>query len=186
LPKINLWTKLLPFTPFLERLVKKTEHLSVARQGAYDTLFTYFALCGLFHDEDQMRGIHNNCFWEFVNLNRDSETTRSDKEKETVPLTPFEEELHNILFSMKSSNKVVSNLEENEEEADDSNVDDDGSIEEDDGGNENAEEPIESEEELQAALNKLSKVKKYGISQMAILDLDVMGRALLGPDLKEN
>jgi hypothetical protein len=139
-----------------------------------------------FHDDDQTRGIHNNCFWEFVILNRDSETTRSDKEKETVPLTPYEEELHNIFFSMKASDEVVSNLEENDEEADDSHIEDDGSIGEEEGGNDITGDPIESEEERRAALNKLSKVKKYGISQMAVLDLDVVGRELLGPDLKRN
>jgi hypothetical protein len=139
-----------------------------------------------FHDDDQTRGIHNNCFWEFVILNRDSETTRSDKEKETVPLTPDEEELHNIFFSMKASDEVVSNLEENDEEADDSHIEDDGSIGEEEGGNDITGDPIESEEERRAALNKLSKVKKYGISQMAVLDLDVVGRELLGPDLKRN
>jgi hypothetical protein len=139
-----------------------------------------------FHDDDQTRGIHNNCFWEFVILNRDSETTRSDKEKETVPLTPYEEELHNIFFSMKASDEVVSNLEENDEGADDSHIEDDGSIGEEEGGNDITGDPIESEEERRAALNKLSKVKKYGISQMAVLDLDVVGRELLGPDLKRN
>jgi hypothetical protein len=34
--KINLWTKLLPFTPFLEQLAKKTEHLSLARRYTID------------------------------------------------------------------------------------------------------------------------------------------------------
>jgi hypothetical protein len=34
--KINLWTKLLPFTPYLDSLVKKTEHLSLARRCAID------------------------------------------------------------------------------------------------------------------------------------------------------
>jgi thymidylate synthase len=103
-----------------------------------------------------------------------------------VPLTPYEEELHNIFFSLKASDEVVSNLEETEEEADDSDVDNDGSIEEDDGGNKITKEPIESEEERRDALNKLSKVKKNEILQMAILDLDVVRREMLGPDLKEN
>jgi hypothetical protein len=74
-----------------------------------------------------------------------------------------------------------------EEEADDSDVDDDGSIKDDDGGNEITKEPIETKEERRDAFNKLSKVKKYEILQMAILDLDVVGgREMLGPDLKEN
>jgi hypothetical protein len=33
--KINLWTKLLPFTPYSEKLVKKTEHLSLARRCGF-------------------------------------------------------------------------------------------------------------------------------------------------------
>jgi hypothetical protein len=71
--KINLWTKLLPFTPFLETLVKKTEHLSLTRRcgfeihDSYDTksltaskkwdeynwLFSFFERCELFEDTDR-------------------------------------------------------------------------------------------------------------------------------------
>jgi hypothetical protein len=33
--KIKLWTKLLPFTPYLKQLVKKTENLSLARRCGF-------------------------------------------------------------------------------------------------------------------------------------------------------
>jgi hypothetical protein len=69
--KINLRTKLLPFTPYLETLVKKTKHLTLARRcgfeihddydtkssiapkraDAYDRLHTFFEHCELFQDE---------------------------------------------------------------------------------------------------------------------------------------
>jgi hypothetical protein len=45
--------------------------------------------------------------------------------------------------------------------------------------------PIENEEAQRAALNKLSQVKKYEISLLALQDLDVVGREMLGDDLKE-
>jgi hypothetical protein len=35
-------------------------------------------------------------------------------------------------------------------------------------------------------LNKLSHVKKYFLNRMALLDLDVVGRQMLGPGLKES
>jgi hypothetical protein len=63
------------------------------------------------------------------------------------------------------------------------------------------EDPVENEEECRAALNKLSQVKKYEISQLALQDLDVVkkykisqlasedldvvGRQILGHNLKE-
>jgi hypothetical protein len=46
-------------------------------------------------------------------------------------------------------------------------------------------EPIETEDERIAALKKLSNVTKYEVSQLAIQDLDIIGRKMLGPNLKE-
>jgi hypothetical protein len=196
--KINLWTKLLPFTPFLERLVKKTEHLSLARrcgmeindgvdvrsskapkrEEEYNRLFEFFERCGLFHGGNRRRELKDNSFWEFVILNRESETKRTDKEKETVPLSAHEEELQSIFFSLKESDAVQlstvnANLEENndDEELDDETNDNDGQI--------------ETEEERRAALNKLSTVKKYGICQTALQDIDLVGREMLGTDFRE-
>jgi hypothetical protein len=132
--KINLWTKLLPFTPYMQRLVKKTEHLSLARrcgfeihdgydvksttapkqEEAYERLYNnFFERCELFHDVDCGRVLQNNSFWDFVNLNREKETSPSDREKETVPLSGYEEELENIFFTMKASDAVLSTNELN-------------------------------------------------------------------------
>jgi hypothetical protein len=126
--------------------------------------------------------LHNNSFWEFVILNRESETSSTDKEKETVPLSAYEEELETIFFSLKTSDAVVSTIESNLDDSGDEDEDDD--LLEDAADSENMEEPIKTEEECRAALNKLSTVKKYQISQMALQDLDVVGHAMLGPDLK--
>jgi hypothetical protein len=43
---------------------------------------------------------------------------------------------------------------------------------------------IETEEEQRAALNKLLQVKKYFLNRMVLQDLEVIGRDILGPDLK--
>jgi hypothetical protein len=47
------------------------------------------------------------------------------------------------------------------------------------------EDPMETEEEQRAALNKLSTVKKYKINPMALKDIDAEGRALLGDGLRD-
>jgi hypothetical protein len=87
--KINPWTKLLPFTPYLETLVKKTEHLSLTRRrgfeihdgydtkastapkrvDAYNRIYAFFECCELFHDEGRSQELQNNSFWELVQLN---------------------------------------------------------------------------------------------------------------------
>jgi hypothetical protein len=209
--KINLWTKLLPFTPHMERLVKKTENLSLARRcgfeihdgydvksstapkraEAYDRLLAFFERCQLFHVGERVRKLHDNSFWEFVVLNRASETQRNDRDKETVPLSAYEEELQTIFFSLKSSDAIRSpHYDDNERDNDDDSEDllDDDNDEEmnDDNTDGMVVEQTETEEDRVAALNKLSQVKKYAVSQMALLDLDVVGREMLGPNLKEN
>lgn len=209
--KINLWTKLLPFTPYMERLVKKTEHLSLARrcgfeihdgydvksstapkrEEAFERLYNFFERCELFHDAERGRVLQNNSFWDFVNLNREKETNPSDREKETVPLSAYEEELENIFFTMKASDAVISPNESNlgvdddEEPEDADDGEDIENVVEEDLNNNEAAETIETEDERIAALKKLSNVKKYEVSQLAIRDLDVIGREMLGPNLKE-
>jgi hypothetical protein len=46
----------------------------------------------------------------------------------------------------------------------------------------NDDDPMETEEDQRAALNKLSKVKKYKISPMALKYLNIEGRAMLGQE----
>jgi hypothetical protein len=198
--KINLWTKLLPFTPYMDRLVKKTEHLSLARRCAidihdgvdvrsskapkrddeYDRLFAFFDRCELFDAGNRCRDLSDNLFWEFVILNRESETNRTDKEKESVPLSAHKEELESVFFSMKESNAEIATVESILQEEED---DDDDEEPVDDEANE--EDPIKTEEERRAALNKLSTVKKYKINPMALKDIDAEGRALLGDGLRD-
>jgi hypothetical protein len=74
----------------------------------------------------------------------------------------------------------------------DLNGDDDVNVEEDNDDQdeddielmEEQDDPIETEDKRRAALNKLSTVKKYGICLLALQDLDLVGREMLGPDLK--
>jgi hypothetical protein len=161
------------------------------RAEAYDRLLAFFERCQLFHVGERVRKLHDNSFWEFVVLNRASETQRNDRDKETVPLSAYEEELQTIFFSLKSSDAIRSpHYDDNERDNDDDSEDllDDDNDEEmnDDNTDGMVVEQTETEEDRVAALNKLSQVKKYAVSQMALLDLDVVGREMLGPNLKEN
>jgi hypothetical protein len=115
--------------------------------------------------------LYNDSFWELVQLNRKLVKKWKDKKKETVPLLPYKEELQTIFFSLKDSNAVVYDLEDNEDNEDDN----EDFTDEDDLVEESLEDPVENEEQRRAALNKLSKVKKYEISQLALQDLDVIG-----------
>jgi hypothetical protein len=69
--------------------------------------------------------------------------------------------------------------------AGDANLEEDDDDEQRDDEINDDDEPVETEEERRAALNKLSTVKKYGISWPALQDLDIVGREMLGPDLRE-
>lgn len=60
-------------------------------------------------------------------------------------------------------------------------ADDDKELVEDDTND-----AIETEEDRRAALNKLSKVKKYKICPIALYNLGVVGREMLGPGLRES
>jgi hypothetical protein len=134
--KINLWTKLLPFTPYFEWLVKKTEHLSLAHhrcgveihdgvyglsatpskcEDEYGRLFDFFKDCELFQGSNPGQVLDNNSFWEFIIFQREAQTNRTNKEKETVPLTPHEEELETMFFSSKALDAAVQTVDSNEE-----------------------------------------------------------------------
>jgi hypothetical protein len=120
--------------------------------------------------------LQDNSFWELVIRNRQSKKNQKDKNKETVPLLAYKEELQSIFFSLKDLDTVECqvDMEDEEKEGDeDKRIDD------------NADSPIENEEERRADLKKLSQVKKYEILLLALKDLDVAGHAMLASDLKE-
>jgi hypothetical protein len=209
--KINLWSKLLPFTPYFEKLVKKTERLSLAqrccveigsgggnagnerlstapkREDEYKRLFCFFNRFQLFQGLNPGRLMGENSFLEFIILDGAAQTSRTNREKGTVPLSVHEEELETIFCSMKMSNAVVasadSTINSNDQiEEDDDNEDDDEQLEDEDVPSIN---PVETEEEWIAALKKLSQVKKYFLNLLALKDLNVIGREMLGQDMKE-
>jgi hypothetical protein len=121
--------------------------------------------------------LDDNSFWEFVILDREGQTNRTDKEEETVQLSTHDEELETIFFCLMSSDAVVPAVNSNRiEEDDDEDNDKEPAVV--DGA-------LETEEERRAALNKLSRVKKYSFNPMALKDLDVVGQAMLGPGLRE-
>jgi hypothetical protein len=100
-----------------------------------------------------------------------------DKEKESVPLSAHKEELESIFFSLKEVDAEISNVESNVEEDDDKELEEDKASDKD---------PIETvEKDQRAALDKLSKVKKYKLSPMALQDLNIVGREMLGQHLRD-
>jgi hypothetical protein len=59
--------------------------------------FAFFDHCKLFHT-NQRRELEDNLFWAFAILNREAQTNRADKEKESVLLLAQKEELESIFF----------------------------------------------------------------------------------------
>jgi hypothetical protein len=128
-------------------------------KAAYDQLFSFFEQCQFFHGGELRQELQDHSFWEFVILNHDSDTKRSDREREMVPLSAYEEELQTIFFILKSLDAVISDLDDQDKDKADNN----DMVE--DEVDDIAEELIETEEECIAALHKLSQVKKDKILQ---------------------
>jgi hypothetical protein len=82
--------------------------------------------------------LQDNSFWELVIRNRQSKKNQKDKNKETVPLSAYEEELQSIFFSLKDLDAVECrvDMEDKEKEGNEDELIDD-----------NADSPIENEEE---------------------------------------
>jgi hypothetical protein len=107
--------------------------------------------------------VGDNSFWGFVILNGAAQTSRTNSEKETVPLLVHEEELETIFCRMKTLNAVVASVDSiinsnDQIEEDDNNKDGNEQFEDEDAPSIN---PLETEEERIAALKKLLQVKKY-------------------------
>jgi hypothetical protein len=120
--------------------------------------------------------VGGNSFWEFVILDGEAQTSRTDKEKETLPLSVQEKELETIFCSLKTSNAALSTV---------GNAHDDEHFEDVDAPSTDPVDLVETEVEWIAALKKLSQVKKYFLNPLALKDLNVVGWEMLVQNLKE-
>jgi hypothetical protein len=195
---MNLWTKDLAATPFLDTVVKYSEHLSLlrrcgfeafgrnmlksstppTREKEYKVLKTWFHRCGIFNNDPYE--MNTNAFWEHVSFDKKKSTMEKERRKEEIPLTAHEAELERIFFDLKEQVAVPvedPEVENGEEELiERTNLDNDGGA--------GVHRP-ESEEERVVALKKLTTVKKYAFNKLAMKDMREYGVGLMGDNIVE-